>query len=167
MKLTHYLASIAAVVATVPAHATNFVFTLTGSATATFVLPSSPTPDFFLTGTGFYVDGVDGTVNGSPDLLDLYFANDMDGGGFAINSAFISTIGEQLYTNTEDTPTFRVGDFELTDFGGGAGRYALTIALAPNAVPEPATWAMMIGGLGLVGGAMRYRRRTTGVAFAG
>ena len=31
-------------------------------------------------------------------------------------------------------------------------------------VPEPATWAMMIGGFGLVGGAMR--RRTTKVAFA-
>lgn len=31
-------------------------------------------------------------------------------------------------------------------------------------VPEPATWAMMIGGLGLVGGAMR--RRTTKVVFA-
>jgi hypothetical protein len=34
----------------------------------------------------------------------------------------------------------------------------------PGAVPEPATWAMMIGGFGLVGGAMRTRRRA--VAFA-
>ncbi len=29
-----------------------------------------------------------------------------------------------------------------------------------NAVPEPAAWAMMIGGFGLVGGAMRRTRRT-------
>ncbi|MEO9468834.1 PEPxxWA-CTERM sorting domain-containing protein [Parasphingorhabdus sp.] len=29
----------------------------------------------------------------------------------------------------------------------------------PPAVPEPSTWAMMIGGFGLVGGAMRSRRR--------
>ena len=28
-------------------------------------------------------------------------------------------------------------------------------------IPEPASWAMMIGGLGMVGGAMRDRRRTT------
>lgn len=28
-----------------------------------------------------------------------------------------------------------------------------------GAVPEPATWAMMIGGFGMVGGAMRQRRR--------
>ena len=33
-----------------------------------------------------------------------------------------------------------------------------------GAVPEPASWAMMIGGIGFVGGAMR--RRTTKVAFA-
>jgi hypothetical protein len=32
------------------------------------------------------------------------------------------------------------------------------------AVPEPATWAMMIGGFGLVGGALRRRR--TGTVFA-
>ena len=33
-----------------------------------------------------------------------------------------------------------------------------------GAVPEPASWALMVGGFGLVGGAMRARRRT--VAFA-
>jgi hypothetical protein len=31
-------------------------------------------------------------------------------------------------------------------------------------VPEPATWAMLIGGFGMVGGSMRYRRRRTSVA---
>jgi hypothetical protein len=36
----------------------------------------------------------------------------------------------------------------------------------PGAVPEPATWAMMIGGFGLVGSSMRYRRRKTTVSFA-
>jgi PEP-CTERM motif len=31
----------------------------------------------------------------------------------------------------------------------------------PPSVPEPATWAMMVGGFALVGGAMRRRQRTT------
>ncbi len=34
------------------------------------------------------------------------------------------------------------------------------------AVPEPSTWAMMIAGFGMVGGAMRRRARTTKVSFA-
>ena len=35
----------------------------------------------------------------------------------------------------------------------------------PSGVPEPAAWAMMIGGFGLVGSSLRYRRRSTRVAF--
>jgi hypothetical protein len=34
------------------------------------------------------------------------------------------------------------------------------------AVPEPATWGMMILGFGLVGASMRYRRRATRIRFA-
>lgn len=35
-----------------------------------------------------------------------------------------------------------------------------------GAVPEPATWMMMLLGFGLMGGAMRYRRRSMTVTFA-
>ncbi|MBM6577743.1 PEP-CTERM sorting domain-containing protein [Microvirga sp. SRT01] len=35
-----------------------------------------------------------------------------------------------------------------------------------GAVPEPSTWAMMIVGFGMVGGAMRRRRVSTKVSFA-
>ena len=37
--------------------------------------------------------------------------------------------------------------------------------LSNGAVPEPASWALMVGGFGLVGGALRSRRRTA-VTFA-
>jgi len=33
------------------------------------------------------------------------------------------------------------------------------ISTPPSAVPEPASWALMLGGFGLVGGAMRSRRK--------
>jgi hypothetical protein len=49
------------------------------------------------------------------------------------------------------------------DFSNGAlGIRNLLIAETvggPGVVPEPATWAMMIGGFGMVGGAMRSARR--------
>jgi hypothetical protein len=37
----------------------------------------------------------------------------------------------------------------------------IRIVVEGSAVPEPASWAMMIGGFGLVGSALRLRRRTT------
>ncbi|GAA0487371.1 hypothetical protein GCM10009096_32810 [Parasphingorhabdus litoris] len=46
------------------------------------------------------------------------------------------------------------------------GDFVRVLTAAP-AVPEPATWAMMIGGFGLVGGALRRRRKmTTKVSYA-
>lgn len=42
-------------------------------------------------------------------------------------------------------------------------RFGLT---AFQAVPEPATWAMLIIGFSAVGAAMRYRRRSTRIAYA-
>ena len=45
------------------------------------------------------------------------------------------------------------------------GSQDLTFSATITAVPEPATWAMMIAGFGLVGGAMRRRTRVT-VAYA-
>jgi hypothetical protein len=47
-----------------------------------------------------------------------------------------------------------------TAFPGGEIRGQLA------AVPEPASWAMMIGGFGLVGSVMRYRRRRMKVTYA-
>lgn len=45
-------------------------------------------------------------------------------------------------------------DFALDDI-------SFTARATPGAVPEPAGWALMIGGFGIVGGTMRRRRATT------
>ncbi len=55
------------------------------------------------------------------------------------------------------TTTPGVFDFPFRVRGTAAGN--------PGAVPEPATWAMMLLGFGLMGGALRYGRRKTTVAF--
>ena len=69
----------------------------------------------------------------------------------------LSTDGPQLYSGAEATPTFLTGTFLLTEFGG-TGTYTLTISNpAAAAVPEPATWAMMLAGFGMVGVGLRRR----------
>lgn len=57
------------------------------------------------------------------------------------------------------------GQQELVISGtsGGAGSYSGTLAFA---VPEPATWAMMISGFGIAGAALRARRRKRPAALA-
>jgi hypothetical protein len=56
------------------------------------------------------------------------------------------------------------GDFAYHEFDGSTGRVVANrdISLSPtnaSAVPEPHSWAMMLGGFGLVGGALRRRAR--------
>lgn len=63
------------------------------------------------------------------------------------------------------TGTFTVG---LDPAGGAANIAAFQNGVVPGlvAVPEPATWAMMIGGIGLAGGALRRRKARTSVTYA-
>jgi len=67
-----------------------------------------------------------------------------------------------------DAGTYRLG-FGVTNFGdsvvdtGLAFTGALVDGNPVDPVPEPATWAMLIAGFGLVGAASR-RRRTSAVA---
>ncbi|GAA3697590.1 hypothetical protein GCM10022268_05150 [Sphingomonas cynarae] len=46
------------------------------------------------------------------------------------------------------------------------GTLTVTYDEVTAAIPEPATWMMMFAGFAMVGGAARYRRRTTRVRYA-
>jgi hypothetical protein len=47
---------------------------------------------------------------------------------------------------------------QITYESAGLGSYGGNLTFTPSAVPEPATWAMMVGGFGLVGFGLRRRR---------
>lgn len=90
--------------------------------------------------------------------------------------------GHAVYTQSfvvnTTSPTFEVfnhghvdnvvfsssGGTDNPNFRGGGTHFALDNLTVNGAVPEPASWAMMIAGFALVGSAMR--RRTTNVTFA-
>jgi PEP-CTERM motif len=84
------------------------------------------------------------TFNLGGETLTLFIDGFLDSGG----NAQTSFIAQESMTTTATL----------------VGRFAV----ADNAVPEPATWAMMIGGFGLVGGSMRAarRRQRAGLAAA-
>ena len=93
-----------------------------------------------------------------------------DSAGYFINNAFFqlspnssvpgftSTGIVSIALNAGDT----FGAYVLsTDGIFGRGSISFGDVSAVGNVPEPATWAMMIGGIGAVGGAMRRKARTT------
>lgn len=72
-----------------------------------------------------------------------------------------STDPFKLSLSTGQNVNFFIRDTNYTDNSAGVSIALKSVA----AVPEPATWAMLLVGFGAVGAAMRRRRVTTCVAF--
>jgi hypothetical protein len=154
------LAVSALVLASMPAQAATYLFSYTGDATASFTLNSNPTPDFIETDFSFTISNVLVNFNSVDTIEDAFFYTLGEGGGFGI-FGLIDATGPQLYTGTQEAPVFNLGTFQTAAFfDGQAGNGTLVISEVPfvNDVPEPASWAMLIAGFGLVGATMRRRR---------
>jgi hypothetical protein len=66
--------------------------------------------------------------------------------------------GGQLLAHLDDA-VFNGGLFGLDEGPGDGADIHATFTLVRSAVPEPATWAMMIRGMAMVGAGLRLRRR--------
>lgn len=162
----------AMVVAASPVYAAPLLFNFSGpSGTAMFQLDSNPTPDFSQTLIGsdqFSFNNVAVTFGGVAGTAStVSFGNGIFSSLSitAPNLGFTQFNAPTLFTGSASTPTFLTGSFTLINpfFGNGQ----LTISPVVAAVPEPATWAMMILGMGAVGFAMRRRQKvTTRVSYA-
>ena len=85
----------------------------------------------------------------------------LNGNPFTIeNGNFDIGYLEDLFVGTE------LQSLVINGVSGGNGSYSVDVAFSPSAVPEPATWAMMIIGFTGAGVAIRRRRRDSSVAFA-
>jgi hypothetical protein len=93
------------------------------------------------------------------------FTGDDDVAFFDFTATDASTITLRSYSYAapfcDVTGAKRTGNWAFDVLGVNA-------ATGPDtpAVPEPATWAMMLLGFGMVAGVARYRRRTATVSFA-
>lgn len=59
-----------------------------------------------------------------------------------------------------------VGVFEVVVGNADAAQFVIKTLTPSPGVPEPAAWAMMLGGFGIVGAAMRRRKLSTSVTYA-
>lgn len=123
-----------------------------------FTAPISTTYTF--SGIFLRLDEVDGGGDGV--TLEAYFNGGLVATGSLPDGPQFSSAGfnGSAFFNAGDTLALNIGfngeyTFDSTGYQG---------TVSYTAVPEPASWAMMIGGFGMVGGAMRSRRRSVAIA---
>lgn len=128
--------------------------------------------DYALAGDGFPVG-----TSANSDLiytLTLIFADGATITGQYFDSTFSAgtsaTVGNITYTMTgfgwDRSPANNVSAFRAVSGGDPAdytGQFAFSQVAA--AVPEPATWGMMLLGFGMIGAASRQRRRAVRVSY--
>jgi len=126
-----------------------------------------------LTVSSFTNSAIGGT--GIFDFNSIGLFSGLGTGGDALQTGTISTRQNGIQTASLNPFQLNIGNYTINYAGTVSGEPAgvgsnITFAegMAGGGVPEPASWAMMIGGFGLVGGTLRRRRailRTT-VSFA-
>jgi hypothetical protein len=119
---------------------TNFGFSAF-SFTAGFFQPGTVSVFSGANGTGTLLGSLTGLL-GDPNAFALQTIN-FAGIGVGVSVTFVGV-----------DATLGVDDFNFTR------------AFDPGGVPEPATWAMMLIGFGIVGGAMRGRKASIRVTYA-
>jgi hypothetical protein len=101
---------------------------------------------------------------GGPIVSGTYQSSNFSGYSFVSHDNTSTFSGfDGLAAN--GTWTLFVDDIFSADGGGISGGWSISFASASaSPTPEPASWAMMIGGFGMIGATMR--RRKTSVRFA-
>lgn len=168
-KIVTALGALATLALSTSANAATFYsYALTGAYTANWFIPVGA-PPFFLGPVSFGFADVQGTFPGTTTgyVSDIYFYDAANGGGLELVDHYapggdVSTLnitGLTLYTGTLANPTMKTGIFDLVDYATGAQNYHLVVTLfTETAVPEPASWAMLLVGFGALGGVLRARK---------
>ncbi len=157
----------------VPANAAQYNFTFVtstplfgGSVNGSGIFTTSNVATTVGGRTAFAITSITGMVNGSA----INAPGGSYGNYFTTGGTFLDGSGIQFFTQAGNDIRFfyqdTVSQYRVNTFSPGSSSY-VTVTTSPvaAAVPEPATWAMMIGGFGMIGFAAR-RRRNMAVSFA-
>ncbi|MDP1027880.1 choice-of-anchor K domain-containing protein [Sphingomonas sp. KR1UV-12] len=128
----------------------NFSDPAIGAFTKSFMMKLNNTPN-----TGTADENADYVTFDSLVTSDIFTVN---GQSYTFQlKGFTNVVGDGFLDSTAREFHVREGGNASADVFG-----VLNVA----AVPEPATWAMMLVGFGMVAGATRYRRRSTNAVYA-
>ena len=138
---------------------------LTGVMNGTLLFSSTVGATIDQTVTDFFrfADGMGGFYSFTPTSVTTRSFNVTPG---VTSSISLFLLGDTINAmqGFDATPTSLTLSFNST--GDSAFSSSATLSIPPaGAIPEPAAWALMIGGMGLVGGGLRFRKRS--VRFAG
>jgi hypothetical protein len=168
--------AVVAALAAAPASAAEFAFTfdttstLFGGQSQTIrgIFTTSDTPVDRFGQTGLVITGISGTINdvaisglfNIPNNPYYYITSGptfLDGSGVRFNAGAAQNIAF-FHQDGVGPSTYRVnGNGTISAFGPATSTRLASMA----AVPEPATWAMMLIGFGGIGTAMRRNRQAT------
>lgn len=119
-------------------------------------VPTRSGPAAILLGSGSLISGGVGSTNaGGGNFVPtaaatVSFAAASSAGGFFVSPVPFYNVALSAFTNTLSEVTFNGSGFTITQ-GGGSVNFA-------SPVPEPDTYALMLGGLGVLGFIARRRR---------
>jgi PEP-CTERM motif len=135
-----------------------------------FSFPASVTANsnwIYIFETGPSRSVLSGSWNLSGDIAKLGSLSLYDNGnGIGLNLLTPGTFSVPLAANTRYGLTTDLGFSDSSPTGlDGVARATSHIEWSINAVPEPASWAMLIAGFGLTGASLRCRRALLGTAM--
>ena len=113
---------------------------------------------------------LDGVTSATVSSSFTSNTNDLDFTSVTLNGIALDFVTGGLhhseYRSVDLQPTLSgLQTLEVKGFTRGEGStYAGTLTFSPNAVPEPATWGLMIMGFGGAGAMLRNRRRQATLA---
>lgn len=169
---SHFLSLVAASLACLglatPAHADTVNYTFTGfGTTATFSLPSNPSPSLVATNY-FQINNVPITISGMGGITtNLDFFTTAGGGGLGSGTNILG--GPQLFSGSLTSPTLLTGSFPLSgsvnpDGDGAVPVSGTLVANALGPVPEPSSFALLLTGAAGTLAAVRRRIRSARLA---